>query len=248
MATVLDPGTPGARETHGEAVRDEAARGEAVRRGETVRGERELALRAGQLFAGVREEFTCAAAGLDTWSRGELRSAILAGLRPAKERGIAVRKVFHRRVLADPEAAAHVRRLAGYGIRVRLSETPLPQEMIMIDRRTVILAEPAGPDRRSYTVVRGGGVVAGLATLFETTWRAATDLVDLPAGGRQVTDLDEPTRAVLAALRDGLTDEAAARRLGLSLRTYRRRVADLMVLLDARSRFQAGARAGELGL
>lgn len=223
-------------------------------RGEIVRGERELALRAGHLFAGVREEFTCAAAGLDTWSRGELRAAILAGLRPAKERGIAVRKVFHASVLDDPEAAAQVRRLSGYGIRVRLAATELPQEMIMIDRRTVILAEP--PDRggradRAYTVVRGGTVVAGLVTLFEATWQAATDLVDLtdPAGAAGGPPrLDPDSRAVLAALRDGLTDESAARRLGLSLRTYRRRVADLMTRLDARSRFQAGARAGELGL
>ena len=44
------------------------------------------------------------------------------------------------------------------------------------------------------------------------------------------------------------TDEAAARRLGTSLRTYRRRVAEPMAVLEAGSRFQAGVRAGELGL
>ncbi len=38
------------------------------------------------------------------------------------------------------------------------------------------------------------------------------------------------------------------RRLGTSLRTYRRRVAELMTALEAGSRFQAGVRAGELGL
>jgi DNA-binding NarL/FixJ family response regulator len=46
----------------------------------------------------------------------------------------------------------------------------------------------------------------------------------------------------------GLKDETAARELGLSLRTYRRRVADLMAALGADSRFQAGLRARELGL
>jgi DNA-binding NarL/FixJ family response regulator len=49
-------------------------------------------------------------------------------------------------------------------------------------------------------------------------------------------------------LGEGLTDEAASRRLGVSLRTYRRRVADLLLALEADSRFQAGLRAGELGL
>jgi DNA-binding NarL/FixJ family response regulator len=46
----------------------------------------------------------------------------------------------------------------------------------------------------------------------------------------------------------GCKDATAARRLDLGLRTYRRRVAELMTALDASSRFQAGARARELGL
>jgi DNA-binding NarL/FixJ family response regulator len=45
-----------------------------------------------------------------------------------------------------------------------------------------------------------------------------------------------------------MTDVTAARELGMSLRTYRRRVAELLVALGADSRFQAGMRAGELGL
>ncbi len=38
------------------------------------------------------------------------------------------------------------------------------------------------------------------------------------------------------------------RRLGTSLRTYRRRVAELMTALESGSRFQAGVRASKLGL
>lgn len=37
-------------------------------------------------------------------------------------------------------------------------------------------------------------------------------------------------------------------RIDMSLRTYRRRVAELLISLDAPSRFQAGVRAGESGL
>ncbi|MFE0700082.1 helix-turn-helix transcriptional regulator [Streptomyces sp. NPDC058872] len=58
--------------------------------------------------------------------------------------------------------------------------------------------------------------------------------------------LGDAERAVLRALAAGHTDEAASRRLGVSLRTYRRRVAALMAALDARSRFQAGLRAREI--
>jgi DNA-binding NarL/FixJ family response regulator len=60
--------------------------------------------------------------------------------------------------------------------------------------------------------------------------------------------LDDQGLQILRMLGAGLKDEAAARSLGLSLRTYRRRVAELMASLGAESRFQAGLRARELGL
>ena len=53
---------------------------------------------------------------------------------------------------------------------------------------------------------------------------------------------------MLELLGSGCKDETAARTLGLGVRTYRRRVAELMNALGADSRFQAGVRARELGL
>jgi DNA-binding NarL/FixJ family response regulator len=57
------------------------------------------------------------------------------------------------------------------------------------------------------------------------------------------TETPAPTdeeRAVASLLVTGMTDEMAARRLGLSRRTFRRRLKALMDKLGARSRFQAG--------
>lgn len=65
----------------------------------------------------------------------------------------------------------------------------------------------------------------------------------------QVT-LPAPTdeeRAVASLLVTGMTDEMAARRLGLSRRTFRRRLKALMDKLGARSRFQAGFMLAETG-
>ncbi len=53
---------------------------------------------------------------------------------------------------------------------------------------------------------------------------------------------------VVEALGGGATDAAAARALGMSVRTYRRRVAEPMPAPGASSRFQAGVRARDLGL
>jgi DNA-binding NarL/FixJ family response regulator len=63
-------------------------------------------------------------------------------------------------------------------------------------------------------------------------------------------ELPTPTdeeRAVASLLVTGMTDEMAARRLGLSRRTFRRRLKALMDKLGARSRFQAGFMLAETG-
>lgn len=53
--------------------------------------------------------------------------------------------------------------------------------------------------------------------------------------------------ALAQLLAQGLTDEAIARRLGISDRSVRRRVAEIVDILGARSRFQAGVNAAEAG-
>lgn len=57
----------------------------------------------------------------------------------------------------------------------------------------------------------------------------------------------EQERALLNLLGIGAKDEAAARQLGVSVRTVRRMTAELMRELDARSRFQAGMIAARRG-
>jgi len=57
---------------------------------------------------------------------------------------------------------------------------------------------------------------------------------------------DEP-RLLVRQLASGAKDEQIARTLGLSLRTVRRRVADLMIELGVDTRFQAGAEAVRRG-
>jgi DNA-binding CsgD family transcriptional regulator len=68
---------------------------------------------------------------------------------------------------------------------------------------------------------------------------------------RLVGATDPPPSAaellLLELLADGLKDEAVARALGVSVRTVRRMVAELMNRLDARSRFQAAILAKQRG-
>ncbi|MGI5399732.1 DNA-binding response regulator [Streptomyces sp. CA-135486] len=92
-------------------------------------------------------------------------------------------------------------------------------------------------------MVRAPAVVDGVRSLFRAAWENATDLADFRH--RRPHALGDEARRILRMLSEGHTDETASRQLGMSLRTYRRRVAELMALLGATSRFQAGIRARE---
>ena len=213
----------------------------------TVRGDAELIARAGHLFDAVREEFVCAARDLATWwSDPEARSAVTRRVLPPGTDGFTVRKLMSPLALADEAQRAHLRRLDAAGAQVRVSSAPLPHETIILDRRVAILAGQPSPLGREYTVTTSPVLVGGVYSLFTAAWEAAIDLGACLRG--EVPELAPEAREILRALGAGLTDEAAARRLGTSLRTYRRRVAELMAALEAGSRFQAGVRAGELGL
>jgi DNA-binding NarL/FixJ family response regulator len=214
----------------------------------TVRGDAELIARAGHLFDSVSEEFVCAARDLNTWSLPGTRSAMARRTRTLSS-GAAnstVRKLWSPLVLADEAQRAHLRQLGSTGAQVRISAAPLPHETIILDRRVAILAGQPSPLGREYTVTTSPALVGGVYSLFDAAWDAATDLGAYLHG--DVPELSAEAREILRVLGAGLTDEAAARRLGTSLRTYRRRVAELMAALEAGSRFQAGVRAGELGL
>ncbi|MBB6170948.1 DNA-binding CsgD family transcriptional regulator [Nocardiopsis mwathae] len=67
-------------------------------------------------------------------------------------------------------------------------------------------------------------------------------LVCSKSGGR--ADLRQQILCYLAL---GYTDEQIARRLSLSVRTVRRRIADVMEELNATSRFAAGVKATQEG-
>jgi hypothetical protein len=203
-----------------------------------VRGEGEVFARTAHLFARARD-VACAANTLNTWAanRGTpIRCSDIAGRR--------VRKLYRPAVLLEPGPAEHLRELERIGGQIRITPDEI-NETIILDQRLAILAGDVSHGVRGFVVVTRPELVQNVASLFEAAWRRATQMSVFDAEFSEVRAL---APRILDALADGCKDEAAARRLGLSLRTYRRRVAELMAALGATSRFQAGARARELGL
>lgn len=204
-----------------------------------VRGEAELFERTAHLFASTTSELACAANALQTWvtTRGPHDA-------PRPPGAVRLRKLFRLSTMLDPRWAEHARLMASRGAHVRVSAHEV-NETILLDQRVAILAGDRSHGERSYSVITRPELVHGISSLFEAAWRGGAELAVHEA---EMTELRPVVPVVLDALNRGWTDDRAARELGLSLRTYRRRVAELMTALGASSRFQAGARARELGL
>ncbi|WP_238017839.1 helix-turn-helix transcriptional regulator [Dactylosporangium sp. AC04546] len=159
-------------------------------------------------------------------------------------RGVRYRVLF-------PDSARLSRKLSTMsltGAEVR-TDAAVPVDAVVIDGTTALLpADRSGTERLAQVAIfRLPSVVTATTELFERIWPVAVPLtpVDLPDGS-DGADGAAPTcreRELLALLCSGSTDESAAARLGISVRTVRRMVADLMNRLGARSRFQAGAKA-----
>ncbi|WP_329410979.1 DNA-binding response regulator [Streptomyces sp. NBC_00704] len=213
----------------------------------TLRGDLEFWARIKPLTESNDVEWVNVARDLDTWPGA--REA--ARLTMRRDGAVQARKLYSPAVLADERDREALREMAAHGMRIRITATPLSRGTFFIDRRTMILTSPmtsatAAHGHRTYTMSAAPALVDGAYALFEAAWESATDLAAFLSPQRPL--IDARTDRVLRALTSGVTDETAARDLGMSLRTYRRRVAELLVTLNADSRFQAGVRAGEWGL
>lgn len=163
----------------------------------------------------------------------------------ARERGVCVAVVCHGSVRLDVEQIRFAQRLAAHGADVRTAPS-LPVEAQLFDGTTALL--PASPDnnRGGGVCLTGAGVIAALDGLFDEIWKNASpgDWADRPVLDVSPSDAE---REMLRLMCSGCTDQVAARRLGVSLRTVRRMVSRLMEQLQARSRFEAGVRAAQRG-
>ncbi|WDG27650.1 LuxR family transcriptional regulator [Streptomyces sp. CA-278952] len=129
-------------------------------------------------------------------------------------------------------------------VEVRVARMP-PLQAIIIDGGAAFVVTESAVGRRA-SVIRVPEVLRTLQAFFQSVWSDAA-----PAGENTVFDGRDRAalvQRILTALGSGVTDEIAARENAVSVRTYRRYVAEVMSLLGASSRFQAGVRAAELGL
>jgi len=158
----------------------------------------------------------------------------------AVARGRRVRSIYPLRAMSESAVALSVRVEAGEEIRIVPN---VPTRMLVIGASHALIPEPLGTEEATRIMVRQRGIVDALVLLFEELWRRASPLTDL----QEIPRRETARRFLLEQLALGAQDEQIARRLGMSLRTVRRRVAELMSELGAESRFQAGVEAARRG-
>lgn len=159
-------------------------------------------------------------------------------------RGVRMRTIYLDSVRNDQATVQYAQWLNELGGTVR-TVPALPLRMIIADSAVAVVPlDPEAPGKGAV-LLRSPGVLAALRALFEQVWETAKPLGE--ESQRDSSGLTDQERQLLRLLADGLTDERAAQRLGVSLRTVRRMMSTLMTRMDSRSRFQAGIKAAALG-
>lgn len=208
-----------------------------------INGAQELMTRTGHLFTRA-ENVACAANDLHTFATTSAGPELWRSVRRHRADNTCIRKMFRPAALLEPSSAQHLHALRDAGAQVRITTQEI-NETILFDGKLAILAGNIVDGARSYSVITRTETVQGVTSLFEAAWRNATELATYDA---RVAEIRTLAPRILDLLSSGCQDETAARTLDLGLRTYRRRVAELLSALDATSRFQAGAKAQHLGL
>ena len=151
------------------------------------------------------------------------------------------RAIYPARVLE--EAPQVVRSRAEAGEHVRIVAT-VPTRLAVLGSTAALMTDRWGASSGRRLVVREHSLVGALAALFESVWERA---MTVPGIGASDDDPGGQRRLLLHQLTRGAKDEQIARALGVSLRTVRRRIAEIMDELGAESRFQAGVEAVRRG-
>lgn len=137
----------------------------------------------------------------------------------------------------------HIHRLAAAGAGARSADVPL--KMMIADERlgVVMLVREGATISDTALLLHPSPMLSALVSLFARVWNDSSDLW----GGDTGSSLSPRDQRLLALLAAGHKDENIARQLNLTRRTVQRRVGELMELLGAHSRFQAGLLAGQRG-
>jgi DNA-binding CsgD family transcriptional regulator len=163
------------------------------------------------------------------------------------DRGIRMRTLYQHSARSNLATQGYVESLTAAGAEYRTA-AELPDRAVVFDRAVAFLpARAEDGSGEAAVLVRDPDIVSYLCRVFDQLWATATPFTGSSEAAYRAVG-DDLRRALLGMLAGGDKDEVIARRLGMSLRTCRRHIADAMLALGAESRFQGGVLAERSGL
>ncbi|HET7569497.1 MAG TPA: helix-turn-helix domain-containing protein [Gammaproteobacteria bacterium] len=162
--------------------------------------------------------------------------------RDAQARGVRYRSVIDSELLGLSGYLEGVRSDMKAGEEVRVISN-LPLKLVLADRRLALIPLNLGKLDSPALLVRSSTLLDALYELFEMFWERAAP-ISFAQGELQVeaseSQLSEEIKGLISLLAAGLNDKTIAYDLDISKRTFERRIAELMRILEARTRFQTG--------
>ncbi len=210
---------------------------------EVIHGNELIAERVDQLLRSAKDEVTF----VDKPPYAQPPSVLHPAERELLGRGVRFRGVYERSALELHDLTSDLEAGLALGEEARVV-TVAPLKMIVVDRQSGLVPLRSGlPVLGSALVIRPCALLDALSALFGFLWQEGLPL-RLPGRAEQTPDaLPVDEARLLALLTTGLPDRSIAKQLGMSYRTFQRRLRDLMTGLGASTRFQAGLQVAARG-
>jgi sugar-specific transcriptional regulator TrmB len=152
-------------------------------------------------------------------------------------RGVELRTLYQHSARFNEPTKSYVREVTMRGGQVRTLDEFF-ERLFIIDRKTAIL--PANTDRTEAVIITDEAVVHFLADVFERNWQRALEFTPSRAALSSSEVVPDIHAMIKRLLKEGLTDSAIAKRIGVSERTYHTHLSRIRTTLGAESRVQLG--------
>lgn len=152
-------------------------------------------------------------------------------------RGVAVRSLYQHSGRFNEPTKEYVRELTAHGGLVRTLDEFF-EWVIIVDRELSIL--PADAECSAAVAVSDPALVRFLADVFERNWQRAAAFTPSRAAVSSPQVVPQIHAMIKRLLKEGLTDSAIAKRIGVSERTYHTHLSRIRTSLGAVSRVQLG--------
>ncbi|TMR01166.1 LuxR family transcriptional regulator [Actinomadura soli] len=168
---------------------------------------------------------------------GERLRTALERDRRALRRGASMRTLYQHTARHDRATVAYVDEISAAGAEVRTFDEFF-NRLIIVDRRICFL--PGSPDGATAVAVTVPAVVRYLADVFDRVWQRSD-----PFAAYTTHNITTPVQSrIVRMLIDGETGTVIAKRLGISDRTFAKRVARMKADYGVLTHFQLGYEIG----